>query len=104
MFKLHGELLVVNLIFFSESNAGIIMFFLMLFIDRDFCSGEQCGPWASCLVITLFKLINLCQYTFFQCQMHDGLLPPPPCKQSSRGVCRNPVGQFKSNFAKTILG
>ena len=50
MFKLHGELLVVNLIFFSESNAGIIMFFLMIFIARDFCSGEQCGPWASCLI------------------------------------------------------
>ena len=61
------------------------MFFLMLFIDRDFCSGEQCGPWASCLVITLFKLINLCQYTFFQCQMHDGLLPPTPLANKVQG-------------------
>ena len=44
MFKKHDEFLVVNLIFFSKSNAGI-----RLFIARDLCSGERCGPWASCL-------------------------------------------------------
>ena len=43
MFKLHDEFLVVYLIFFSKSNAGI-----MIFIARDFCSGERCGPWAPC--------------------------------------------------------
>ena len=58
MFKLYDEILVVNLIFFSKSNAGIMIFFLMLFIARDFCSGEQCGPWVSCLEKTLFKSIN----------------------------------------------
>ena len=45
MFKLHDEFLVVYLIFFSKSNAGI-----MIFIARDFCSGKRCGPWASYLV------------------------------------------------------
>ena len=80
------------MIIFSESNAGIMIFFLMLLIARDFCSGEQCGLWASCLVITLFKLINYLQWyyvsiLFFQCQMHDGLLTLTPGKQSSRGAC-----------------
>ena len=51
IFKLHDEFLVVNLIFVSKSNARIMIFFLMLFIARDFGSGEQCCPWASCLVI-----------------------------------------------------
>ena len=44
LFKLHDEFLVVNLIFFSKLNAGI-----MIFIARDFYSGEQCSLWASCL-------------------------------------------------------
>ena len=40
MFKLHDEFLVVNLIFFSKSNAGIMIFALSYF-----CSGERCDPF-----------------------------------------------------------